>query len=39
MTTNTRGNLTKKAYDLISSKIINLDFKPGEKISEKKDWK
>ncbi|WP_076461550.1 GntR family transcriptional regulator [Limosilactobacillus caccae] len=36
MTTNTRGNLTKKAYDLISSKIINLDFKPGEKISEKK---
>lgn len=33
---NERGNLTSQAYDLILEKIINTEFKPGEKISEKK---
>ena len=31
-----RNNLTSKAYDVILQKIISAEYKPGQKISEKK---
>lgn len=36
MTSYSRNNLTSKAYDVILQKIISAEYKPGQKISEKK---